>query len=429
MLLIHLSDIHFRRGEVGTAMDPNASLRNELVRDAEAKCKEIGKKPSAVLISGDIAFGGDRAEYLFALTWIEEFCCRCGADPDSVFVIPGNHDVDRKRAGSLIVQSIHNDIKVTEKKYLDRKLANLLADKETGALLYQSIEAYNDFALQFYCDLKTPDRTTAKRTLLLNDGSILKITGFNSAFTSSECDKIPDLFVDPACFQLKREAGVEHLVLCHHPYNWLRNGYQLEQHLNSVSRIQLFGHEHTSRITNARDYLKIAASAAHPDRTEDGWEPGYNLIELEVLGKGDERKLKTRVHVRVWQQNPDEFRAKTDHRSDTFDNLIGLEPWQPSEPLLDANKAKPHDAVPSEIGAARASATVKVDPMDPLRDVGVRFFKLTLSQKMAVTGQLDLIEEEDAHEPDYERFRRAFLRARDRGLIGQLDEAIKAASK
>ncbi len=411
-------------------MDPNASLRNELLRDAEAKCKEIGKKPSAVLISGDIAFAGDREEYLFALAWIEEFCARCGAELDSVFVIPGNHDVDRKRAGSMVVQSIHNDIKVTEKKHLDRKLAKLLSDEETGALLYQSIEAYNDFALQFYCDLKAPDRTTAKRPLLLNDNSILQITGFNSAFTSSEHDKIPDLFVDPACFQLQRQSGVTHLVLCHHPYNWLRNGYQLEQHLNSVSTIQLFGHEHANRITNGRDHLKIAASAAHPDRTEDGWEPGYNLIELEVVGGGVEaRKLKTRVHVRVWQQNPDEFRAKTDRGRDTFDNLIPLEPWQPSEPLLDAKMVTSHDAGQIKSGSAWAVSSGKVDPMDPLRDVGVRFFKLTLSQKMAVTGQLDLIEQEDAQVPDYERFRRAFVRARDRGLIEKLDEAIKAASK
>lgn len=34
-------------------MDPNAHLRNELLRDAEAMCRRIGAPPDAVLISGD----------------------------------------------------------------------------------------------------------------------------------------------------------------------------------------------------------------------------------------------------------------------------------------------------------------------------------------------------------------------------------------
>src|SRR5213595_3593983 len=98
MLLLHLSDIHFRKGEVGAAMDPNAHLRNELLRDAEARCKAIAKAPDAVLISGDIAFGGDPAEYAYALDWLQELCTRCGMKLASVFTIPGNHDVVRSIA-------------------------------------------------------------------------------------------------------------------------------------------------------------------------------------------------------------------------------------------------------------------------------------------------------------------------------------------
>ncbi|OWK25038.1 hypothetical protein AJ87_14940 [Rhizobium yanglingense] len=66
--------------------------------------------------------------------------------------------------------------------------------------------------------------------------------------------------------------------------------------------------------------------------------------------------------------------------------------------------------------------------MDPLRDIGVRFFKLTLSQKLAITGKLNLIEEEDAKQPDFERFRRAFIRAQERNQIEALDAAVRAAS-
>jgi hypothetical protein len=69
--------------------------------------------------------------------------------------------------------------------------------------------------------------------------------------------------------------------------------------------------------------------------------------------------------------------------------------------------------------------SARSDPMDTLRDISIRFFKLTLSQKSAIAGKLNLLEEEDANQPDFERFRRVFVRARERGLVNDLDQAVK----
>ena len=66
--------------------------------------------------------------------------------------------------------------------------------------------------------------------------------------------------------------------------------------------------------------------------------------------------------------------------------------------------------------------------MDTLRDISIKFFKLTLSQKSAIAGKLNLLEEEDANQPDFERFRRVFLRARDRGLVDDLDREVNEAA-
>jgi len=66
--------------------------------------------------------------------------------------------------------------------------------------------------------------------------------------------------------------------------------------------------------------------------------------------------------------------------------------------------------------------------MATLRDISLRFFKLTLSQKSAIAGKLGLLEDEDVNQPDFERFRRVFLRAQDRGLVQRLDEEVKAAT-
>nr|WP_246395339.1 metallophosphoesterase [Afipia massiliensis] len=422
--MLHLSDIHFRKGEVGTAMDPNAHLRNELLLDAVAQCQKIGATPEAVLVSGDIAFGGDVDEYAYALDWLDKLCTQCGTTLSAVFTIPGNHDVVRNIAGRRLIQALHHDIKSASVAALDGVLRGLLSDPETLRLLYESIGPYNTFAGQFFCDLLPPERTIAHRDLVLNDGSILRVSGFNSAFVSSAADKAGDLFVDPACTQLIRERGVEHLVMCHHPYNWLRQGDVLRDFLNDVARIHLFGHEHTNRIEMGQDWVRIAASAAHPDRTEPGWEPGYNLIELSVDGQDGERKLNIRSHVRVWQQRPGEFRAKTHRGSDFFGQSIRLDAWTSPQPSqAPAAPTAPSVAVAADEPIKPEAA--RSDPMDTLRDISVRFFKLTLSQKSAIAGKLNLLEEEDANQPDFERFRRVFVRARDRGLVGDLDREIK----
>lgn len=244
MLLLHLSDIHFRKGEVGTAMDPNAHLRSELLRDAVAQCESIGAAPDAILVSGDVAFAGDPDEYAYALVWLDDLCRRCGTTLSAVFVIPGNHDVVRNIASRPLIQTIHRDIKNASAGTLDGLLRGLLSDQEASRLLYEAIGPYNTFASQFFCDLLPPERTIAHRDLYLNDGSVLRMSGFNSAFVSSSADKAGDIFVDPACTQLVRERGVEHLVMCHHPYGWLRQGDALRDFLNDVARVHLFGHEH-----------------------------------------------------------------------------------------------------------------------------------------------------------------------------------------
>ena len=49
-------------------------------------------------------------------------------------------------------------------------------------------------------------------------------------------------------------------------------------------------------------------------------------------------------------------------------------------------------------------------------------------QKSAIAGKLNLLEEEDADQPDFERFRRVFLRARGRGIVSDLDREVREAA-
>lgn len=407
-------------------MDPNASLRNELLRDAANECMRLGKKPDAILVSGDIAFAGAREEYDYAAKWLEILCSQCDVPESSIFVIPGNHDVVRKVAARNLVQLIHRDIKGQEQIGLDAHLRGILTDGEQARLLYESIETYNQFAGRFLCDLLPPERTIAKRDLQFEDGSVLRLCGFNSAFVSSSADKEGDLFVDPACFQLERVPGVEYLTLCHHPFRWLRNGAKLMDNLQDIAKIQLFGHEHTNRIEVLRDCVRIAASAAHPDRAEQGWEPGYNLIDLSIHGSGLDRSLKIEVTVRVWQERPGLFRSKLDRgQSPVFKQSIALEAWSPLVAKVVEPTGSTSVCIRDGKSASDAASILEgFGEMDSIREVSVNFLKLTFSQKSAIAGGLDLFEEQDANLPDFERFRRVLVRAKERGKLENLARMV-----
>jgi hypothetical protein len=55
-----------------------------------------------------------------------------------------------------------------------------------------------------------------------------------------------------------------------------------------------------------------------------------------------------------------------------------------------------------------------------------RFFSLPFSQRVAVVQSLGLVDPEDANEPELERFRRSFGRARERGVLAALWGQVEA---
>ncbi len=425
MLILHLSDIHFKKAEVGTAQDPNFHLRNELVRDVAEQCKALGT-PDVIIISGDIAYAGDPEEFKFATTWLSELCAACGAKMSCVFVCPGNHDVVRERAGQNLVQLIHGAIKTAADP--KSEISRQLRDKNAAGLLYEGLQNYNAFALQFFCDLLPPDRTRAVRDLSLNDGSTLRLWGLNSVVVSSEHDRVGSLYVDEASHQITRHAGVVNLVVAHHHLTWLGNAQELEDHLNDVAPIQMFGHVHNNRIKRDMDgYMRLTASAANPDRTELGWEPGYNFLEVSVQGTGVHRKLLLRAHVRVWQNAPGRFKPKMTQDAAVWDHTVNLEKWSPSPPV-EASAVVVTGGASISVPASDVGELPKErGAMNRLRDIGLRFYKLSFSQKWEIAGRLGLVEETDVSQPDYERFRRVFQRASERGQIQLLEDAIRAA--
>jgi predicted MPP superfamily phosphohydrolase len=427
MHIFHLSDIHFHHPICNTDRDPDRPFRTRLVQDARERAKMLGPI-DAILVGGDIAFAGKPEEYEAALKWLYELADACGCNRARIFVIPGNHDVDRDviRRDVSVQNAQRAIIGAADKEW---QLQRQLQHAETGPALLRPISAYNDFALRFSGAIFAPERIFWKADLPFVDGVTLRIYGLNSTILSGwrtpedENDVERDLYVGPQQTALDPVDNVINLVMCHHPPDWLIDGDAVSDAVNGRASIHLFGHKHRQRILRDPSYVTFFAGAVNPDRREKDWRPGYNIIGL-ALGRNatGEPKLEVAAHLLEWQTSPEGFRPIIDHDSDVHRADVRLRNIHPTSPATAVVPATPAVAVPSDCMEAVMSE-------DRARSIVLRFWSLDMSDRREISRKLKLIEPEEANLPLAERFGRALLRAGERHQLDELDREIEKKEK
>jgi predicted phosphodiesterase len=432
MLFLHISDIHFRENESGQPDDPNRGLRNDMIRDVRAMRRRIGKPADAILISGDIAAAGKRSEYEIASEWLEQkLCAEAGCTIENVFVIPGNHDIDRSSEIGPAQTSARASLRATSRQSVEAELRKWMRDRVSSDVIFGPIRNYNIFAARFLCALGPyeegkPTRPFVVREAKLNDGSTLRIWGFNSVLVSDASDAEGNMLVDPAGAQIEAEDGVTNLVLCHHPFNWLKNGRAFEDRINAVAHLQLFGHEHTRRVEKNERFVRIRAGALQPARDEPDWKPGYNWIEISVREESNERSLQVRIWVRMHDES--RFISVPDYSDvEVWESHFPLQPWKrPHSPASEkpveqeANANREVDQIPE-------GSMTPTTPVISLRSVTVKMFKLKEHEQMRVIAEMNLLRAGDEDLKDYEIAISAVRRSEIDGSLEELDRLVDQA--
>ena len=412
MLLLHISDIHFRTPDcLYPDLDPDRPIRTMMLRDARERTQTLGNV-DAILVGGDIAYKGDKDEYAAACSWLEELADATGCRLERIFVVPGNHDVDRNvTSSSISVCNSQSAISRANSYTREQELRRQIHDADTGRALLAPLAEYNEFAKQFNCQIYMPDRLYWKQDLPLDGGVSLRIYGLTSTLLSGldgQNDTRESLYLSPLQTVLDPVDDVVNLVICHHPPDWFMDQDDVEDAIRSRAAIHLFGHKHRQRIFMDYNYIRFGAGAVNPDRNEPGWLPGYNLINLNVDGEGQLRTLKIQAHLLQWQSNPDLFCPKL---------------TQQNEPVHIHRIAIPGN-IPSTTMNFNHQTSV-----ESTQNLVFRFWKLTVSQRMAITFNLGLIQADENFLPEPEQYGRALVRAEERGLLEQLAQEINQMEK
>jgi predicted phosphodiesterase len=424
LTFVHLSDIHFiLEFSNESPFDIDKPVRDAILQDSKYLRTKLGPV-SGVLLTGDIAYAGKSGEYKTALDWLGELTEILNCEKEYLWCVPGNHDVDRSvLKENTAISAVHDRLRAAADREV--QLRRDLEVENTGRLLFSPLKAYSEeFATRLGC-LSHPKQPWWTDDLVLNDGSILRLRGLSSVLISGpdDNDKDKKLVLGAIQTDYGREAGVEYLTLCHHPTDWLLDKDRVEEALLAYSRIQLFGHKHVQKANKMDETLWLVAGAVHPERSKPDWLPRYNYLSVEVQGVGADRYMSVDVYARVWSQTERQFTREQGGYKEEFRNYrLKLPEWRPPMGV-----ERRDAATGSEAAAQRGNESQQGMNLNR-KKLLFRFIGLPHHTKLAIMKRFELWEDEDQKLPDAEIFAACFERAKKKGVLDAVWDAVEGQS-
>jgi predicted MPP superfamily phosphohydrolase len=252
---LHLSDLH-----IGNSRNDWRELKNALLTDIEQNKRsglhqkssniKIPFNPDLLFITGDIAYRATNNEYKDAVDLLEKIWEITGLNKHRTFIIPGNHDVDRKATKidpafasafneladpSLDEPSWHSKVEIW---WNSPSLRNILQKKFKQYLQFEKKCTAVSTKVGYYTHLVELDNIK------------LEIIGLNSALMSWQDgeDLHRGLWIGrPQLDEIKQNSSKDislRIALVHHPREALHQCDVVWKDLQEYSSLVLHGHMH-----------------------------------------------------------------------------------------------------------------------------------------------------------------------------------------
>jgi predicted phosphodiesterase len=241
---LHISDCHLKQDSAfGTQQALGAFLK--CVEEESARGRF-----DAIFLTGDVAAHGKPDQYQRASELLDRLLEIAGVGPERVFVVPGNHDVDRAR-----VRPYHRLMVESNQQAIDR----LFACPRTLELLGEKFEGYAAFA-RAYPNAWRPGRRPYIATTFMHQGYRIGVASVNTAWLVDDRDsKERSLLAGRSVLKAALEQATEYpadivFVAMHHPLSWLRDEEEPEIRalLHRHANLCLYGHLHRSEWFDVR---------------------------------------------------------------------------------------------------------------------------------------------------------------------------------
>ena len=281
---LHLSDWHqaeskFNRKVVCDALIEDIKSRGEINPHLS--------KIDFIVFSGDAANSGQPDEYNKAAEDLfKPLLKACKLGPDRLFIVPGNHDLDRDLIPAALLEPLTSN----------EEVETWWSEEKKRRLLSQPFQAFHRFLTD--CTGQKPPEYCSLASFVI-DGRKIALLGINSAWMSArhkdEDGEISDqgylCIGEPQIYdslENNSDSDIKIAVL-HHPLDWLTpfDSSRNEVHLKRKCNFILHGHAHKPGASAIKDnfgyYITIPAGACY-DRNMSSFSDytySYNYVHLD----------------------------------------------------------------------------------------------------------------------------------------------------
>ena len=305
---LHISDWH----QKGEDQDPSEEFDRTVMRDALLKDIQMRTTISPnlaeidfIVFSGDVASSGHPEDYQAAIEQLfDPLKDASGVYHDRIFIIPGNHDMDKSALKGL-------PFELREPLRSEALVKDWLLNEQKRMLLMEPFQAYSSFVKAF-TGQQRPDYASICKWKI-NDKKVV-LLGLNSAWMCGRHKDENGKFYDRGFAVLGEpqlhdqlgqisDADLKIAVL-HHPFDWIAD-FDLnciERTLRSKFDFILCGHTHKPRVdASSSTYgnaIIIPAGSSYHQRIEEDqhYVSSYNFVHLDYDNK------KGVVFLRRWNE-------------------------------------------------------------------------------------------------------------------------------
>ncbi|CAN7805288.1 metallophosphoesterase [Paraburkholderia hospita] len=300
---LHLSDIHFCAKDAWR----DSGARHALLQFLRDELGSSLPAPDIVFCTGDIAFGEMRAQsldeqYAEAHIFLLEVLALLGSinnevDARRLFIVPGNHDVDRDAVNSDAQSHVVSLARDSRRHIVE--FNNRVAGKTTVYKhAMKRLAAYEQFVSKACPHVAFDAPHLHYAHALSVNGIKLQVVGLNSAWNCAGDEEERRLWVG-AQAQLSCVTRDESLRigLVHHPLEWMTkpDASLLEQRMGVDLHYLLHGHEHEFRVIDVQGGYSVIGTGAVSAESSD--EHGVVIARLDLDSRMQDR------HVLVYSSN------------------------------------------------------------------------------------------------------------------------------
>lgn len=309
---LHLSDIHFGHGNRDYSANQRAvlkALRQHLQTDVRPQVDL-----DAIFVTGDIAFSGKAEQYTAARELLLDFSKLLDIPPNRIFLVPGNHDVDRA------IDDTDQDIGLllTALRSGQRKLSDRVAHEANKERLRSRMAAYFDFAKAFAPVEPLPGQPFSwKKELVVGDvGDVLvRLFGLNTALLcADDADRgklqVGMTWAEELVGTLRSNTQHINIILTHHPFldGWLQDGADADGWAMKYAQIHLMGHVHEadSRATipgYGTSLIRVVSGAGHADPKD----PPQHSYSYAKIVRASDKNLRLHLFPYKWSNTQRAF--------------------------------------------------------------------------------------------------------------------------